>query len=251
MAKASNSEKPVSNSPKNETPANPDSNSKKAEKSEKTVIIFSMQIRMKKLMDNGFLYVFGGVLLLIFLFSLLTDSNVEKISLSQFVQDTRENKINKVEVAGNELRLFYDDDVRKITRKEDNQELLSVLEASDIDLASLDMDVKNLSFGEMVWEFILAIIPLVLVTGVLFFLLFRQARGAPDGTMGMGRSKAKLFVKGKQNISFKNVGGMDEAKQELEEIVDFLKDPKKYHKVGARTPKGVLLVGPSGTGKTL
>jgi cell division protease FtsH len=88
------------------------------------------------------------------------------------------------------------------------------------------------------------------MVGVLFFI-FRQARGAQDGIMGIGRSKAKLFVKGKQNINFKDVGGMDEAKRELEEIVDFLRDPRKYKKVGARTPKGVLLVGPAGTGKTL
>ena len=69
--------------------------------------------------------------------------------------------------------------------------------------------------------------------------------------MGIGKSKAKLFVKGKQNTKFADVGGMDEAKAELEEVVDFLKNPKKYTKVGARTPKGVLLVGPAGTGKTL
>ncbi len=69
--------------------------------------------------------------------------------------------------------------------------------------------------------------------------------------LGFGKSKAKFFVKGKQNISFKDVGGMQEAKQELEEIVDFMKHPKKYTDLGARTPKGVLLIGPAGTGKTL
>lgn len=215
------------------------------------VRIFSMQVNLNKLMDKGLLWVFGGVLLLLLLLNFLNSGNIEKISLSQFIQDTRDGKVNKVEIAGNELRLFYDDDVRKVTRKENNQELVNVFETANIDLASVDLDVRNLSFGEMLWEFVLTLFPLLLVTGILFFLIFRQAKGAQDGIMGIGRSKAKLFVKGKQNITFKNVGGMKEAKQELEEIVDFLKDPKKYHKVGARTPKGVLLVGPSGTGKTL
>jgi cell division protease FtsH len=97
------------------------------------------------------------------------------------------------------------------------------------------------------------------VTNVLFFVglaiffiwMMRQARGAQDSVFGFGKSNAKLFTKGKQNIRFDNVGGLKEAKQEVEEIVDFLKNPKKYQKLGARTPKGVLLIGPSGTGKTL
>jgi cell division protease FtsH len=92
--------------------------------------------------------------------------------------------------------------------------------------------------------------PIVLMFILLLFIM-RRAQGGQDNILGIGRSKAKVFVKGKQDVKFKDVGGMKEAKQELEEIVDFMKHPKKYTKVGARTPKGVLLVGPSGTGKTL
>lgn len=245
MAKTQPTDKPTS-------PITPKKDDKgKSPQADQKVRIFSMQVNLNKLMDKGMLWIFGGVLLLLLLLNFLNTGNIEKISLSQFIQDTRDGKVNKVEIAGNELRLFYDDDVKKVTRKENNQELVNVFETANIDLASVDLDVRNLSFGEMMWEFVLTLFPLLLVTGILFFLIFRQAKGAQDGIMGIGRSKAKLFVKGKQNITFKNVGGMKEAKQELEEIVDFLKDPKKYHKVGARTPKGVLLVGPSGTGKTL
>jgi cell division protease FtsH len=72
----------------------------------------------------------------------------------------------------------------------------------------------------------------------------RQARGSQSSMFGFGKSKHKLFAKGKQKMSFENVAGVDEAKRELVEVVDFLKNPKKYHSLGARTPKGVLLVGP-------
>src|SRR3989337_723427 len=81
--------------------------------------------------------------------------------------------------------------------------------------------------------------------------MVRQARGAQDSIFSFGQSKAKLFDKGKQSVKFADVAGVDEAKNELEEVVDFLKKPGKYKAVGARTPKGVLLVGPSGVGKTL
>jgi cell division protease FtsH len=86
---------------------------------------------------------------------------------------------------------------------------------------------------------------------VFFFWIFRQARGAQDSLFTFGRSGARLFAKGKQKFTFEDVAGVEEAKKELEEIVDFLKHPAKYRRLGARTPKGVLLVGPSGTGKTL
>jgi cell division protease FtsH len=88
---------------------------------------------------------------------------------------------------------------------------------------------------------------------ILFILWFfkKQSGGGAGGVFGFGKSTAKLFVKGKQSLTFKDVAGVEEAKKDLEEVVDFLKNPEKYKKIGARAPKGVLLVGPSGVGKTL
>ncbi|KKU95374.1 MAG: ATP-dependent zinc metalloprotease FtsH [Candidatus Amesbacteria bacterium GW2011_GWB1_48_13] len=103
-------------------------------------------------------------------------------------------------------------------------------------------------------QILAAVLPSVIGTGVVLLVLlymFRQARGAQDSIFSFGQSKAKLFDKGKQSVKFADVAGVDEAKKELEEVVDFLKNPGKYKAVGARTPKGVLLVGPSGVGKTL
>jgi cell division protease FtsH len=98
------------------------------------------------------------------------------------------------------------------------------------------------------------VLSLLLTIGLpvlLILWLFRKQSGGNGGMFGFGKSTAKLFVKGKQNTTFKDVAGVKEAKDDLMEIVDFLKHPEKYHKMGARAPKGVLLVGPSGVGKTL
>lgn len=214
------------------------------------VNVFGRKVDLNKLMNKSFLYLFIGLLFLPFLISVIGSRSGDKITLSQFVEDVRSEQVERVEVAGDELRIEYKDGANKTARKENGQQLVEVFDSAGIDLAKVDVEIENLSFGAMIWELIMVLLPILLLAG-LFFFLFRQARGGQDGIMGIGRSKAKLFVKGKQNVTFKNVGGMDEAKKELEEIVDFLKAPKKYTKVGARTPKGVLLVGPSGTGKTL
>lgn len=209
-----------------------------------------VSVNVGKMWQKWAVYLLIGLLFLPFIFSLFS-SNKETISLSQMITDVKDGKIATIEVAGEELQLGYKEEgVEKVSRKEANQNIVDILTTQGIELNSADVEIVDVGLTQMLMELFVNLLPIILMLG-LFFFIFRQAKGSQDGIMGIGRSKAKLFVKGKQNISFKDVGGMDEAKKELEEIVDFLKHPKKYSKVGARTPKGVLLVGPAGTGKTL
>lgn len=100
-------------------------------------------------------------------------------------------------------------------------------------------------------EILAGFLPFLLLLGLLYFLFVRQMRMAGKGAMNFGKSRAKLLTRTKNKITFKDVAGAEEAKEEVEEIIEFLKDPKKFQKLGGRIPKGVLLVGPPGTGKTL
>src|SRR5699024_4382646 len=105
--------------------------------------------------------------------------------------------------------------------------------------------------GDSVWiTLFTSIIPFVLIL-LLFFVLLNQAQGGGNRVMNFGKSKAKMYNEEKKKVNFGDVAGADEEKEELVEVVDFLKDPRKFATVGARIPKGVLLVGPPGTGKTL
>jgi cell division protease FtsH len=210
-----------------------------------------LKINLNKFFNKTFIYL---VIFFLFVPSLLgvlgKNSGREQITMSQMVADIRSEKVSKMEVYGQELRLTYKDNSKKIAKKEEGQQALQVLNAAGIDLAAVDTQIHDATFLQMLWELVINFLPIILMF-VFLMVVFKQAKGGGDAMFGMGKSKAKVFVKGKQNISFKDVGGMNEAKKELEEIVDFLKNPKKYAKVGARTPKGVLLVGPAGTGKTL
>ena len=100
-------------------------------------------------------------------------------------------------------------------------------------------------------EILVTLLPFVIIIGVLYFLFVRQLRMAGRGAMSFGKSRAKMLTREREKVNFKDVAGCDEAKEEVEEIVEFLKDPKKFQKIGGRIPKGVLLVGSPGTGKTL
>lgn len=186
-----------------------------------------------------------------FILSLIAAASLEEeIPLSEALADIKNQRIEKIEVEGERLHLTYTDGERRLSRKEGTETLIEVLERTDIDPGSVTIEVRDQSLGRVWWEILGTVLPLVLM-GLFFLFLIRQARGAQDSLFTFGRSKAKLFSKGKQTVTFADVGGVEESKKELEEIVDFLKHPRKYSRVGARTPKGALLVGPSGTGKTL
>ena len=107
------------------------------------------------------------------------------------------------------------------------------------------------SQNPILWQVISSAVPFLLVLGLLYFLFIRQMRMAGRGAMSFGKSRARLMTRDRNKITFDDVAGVDEAKEEVEEIIEFLKDPKRFQRLGGRIPKGVLLVGPPGTGKTL
>lgn len=173
-----------------------------------------------------------------------------EIPLSQALDDVRNNKIDKVAVENDQLTFTYKDGTEKISTKESTISFTEVLDRAHIDPTKVHYVITNQTITKAIGDVLGLLLPLILTAGVIFFIFRMQSRGAQD-IFSFGRSKAKLFAKGKQSTTFKDVAGVDEAKKELEEIVDFLKHPAKYRAMGARTPKGVLLFGPAGVGKTL
>ena len=224
--------------------------SKNSSSSSKNPRISKFEMKIKLDPKRAIVYMLIGLLFVPFLISVFTSYGSNSVSLSQLVSDIKADKIDKIEISGNELKANYQDGSFKTSLKEPGQQLFEIFDQAQINLNTVDVEVKDHSLLQMVWDVVINFLPILLMI-VFFLMIFRQARGGADGIFGIGKSKAKIFVKGKQDKKFSDVGGMKEAKQELEEVVDFLKNPKKYTKIGARTPKGVLLVGPSGTGKTL
>lgn len=177
-------------------------------------------------------------------------NDAKKIPVSQVVQDVKNKKVSTITVADNKLQVTYKSGEKVESAKEPNTSIYEILKNSGVDPSSVKISVKD-DAGVNTWVGILSsILPVVLMIA-FFYFLFRQARGAQESIFSFGSSRAKTFNKDFPNVTFGDVAGVDEAKQELTEIVDFLKNPEKYRALGARTPKGVLLVGPSGTGKTL
>jgi cell division protease FtsH len=173
-----------------------------------------------------------------------------KVELSQAVNDIKDGKIDKVVVENDNLVITYKDSSVKVASKESGETFTDLLQKSGIDPTTVKYTVLDQTAIKAIGSVLGIVLPLALMGAFFFFIIKAQSRSAQD-IFSFGRSRAKLFDKGKQPVTFKDVAGVDEAKKELEEIVDFLKNPAKYRKIGARTPKGVLLFGPAGVGKTL
>ena len=112
--------------------------------------------------------------------------------------------------------------------------------------------VRETRFSNGLWtNIMISVLPILLMVGLFYFIFARQMRGAGNGALQFGKSRARMLVPGKDKLTLKDVAGIDEAKEEMQEIVDFLKDPAKFRRLGGKIPRGVLMVGPPGTGKTL
>ncbi|KKU48865.1 MAG: ATP-dependent zinc metalloprotease FtsH [Candidatus Woesebacteria bacterium GW2011_GWD1_47_21] len=174
----------------------------------------------------------------------------EKLDISQALTDIKEEKVEKILVENERIVLTYKSGEAKYTVKEPNENFSDLLDKADIDPTKVNYSVVDQTLTKVFGEVLSIVLPLGLMAAFFFFILRAQNKGAQD-IFSFGRSRAKLFAKGKQSITFNDVAGVEDAKKELEEVVDFLKNPAKYRKIGARTPKGVLLFGPAGVGKTL
>lgn len=191
-----------------------------------------------------------GVVLL-YTYVLPQQSSMEEISLSQAIADIKEDKVSTATVDGNRVELQYrDSDTVRVTNKEPGDTFSSQLQTYGVDPNKVKIDPEGESAADLWLNILGTFLPILLIAG-FFFIILRQSRNASGSLFAFGRSKARLFTQDKPKVKFKDVAGVDEAKQELEEVIEFLKTPDKFQKLGAKIPKGVLLVGPPGTGKTL
>lgn len=174
----------------------------------------------------------------------------EKLDLSQALTDIKEEKVEKILVENEKIILTYKTGEAKYTVKEPNENFSDLLDKADIDPTKINYSVIDQTLTKVFAEVLSIVLPLGLMVAFFFFILRAQNKGAQD-IFSFGRSRAKLFAKGKQSTTFEDVAGVEDAKKELEEVVDFLKNPAKYRRIGARTPKGVLLFGPAGVGKCI
>ncbi len=196
------------------------------------------------------------LLSLTLLFSFLYQSQTKpnKISITELAQKINSGEIAKIVVSGNKLEITLKNGETAISQKERESGITQTLDnygVSPSALSGVSLEVKDES-GLSFWMKVLipALLPLLII-GFFFWIILKQAKTGVNQAFTFGRSNIRLFTNFKERISFNDVAGLKEAKKELEEIADFLKEPKKYLDMGAKIPKGVLLMGPPGTGKTL
>jgi cell division protease FtsH len=181
--------------------------------------------------------------------------NPEAINLNQVAADIKARQVMKIETTENELTITYKDGTEKTSTKEPESTLIDQLillgvTQEDLAATNIDLEFKPPSAWWNVLTAVGYVLPfLILIAG--FFFIFRQAQGSNNAAISFGKSRARMFSGDHPTVTFDDVAGVDESKEELQEVVEFLREPQKFIALGARIPKGVLLVGPPGTGKTL
>jgi len=209
------------------------------------------EIKIQFDLKTLFIVLFAGFFLFTIFSPLISKgSTAEDISLSKLISSIEKGTVKEINVSETKVTATYKDKSETVTYIEPGDNFRQILNDSSVPLNSVNLVVEDTQSNVQLWSLLGSIIPAVLLFGFFWFMI-RQARGSQDSVFSFGQSKAKRFNKETSKITFKDVAGVEEAKRELEEVVDFLKKPEKYRKLGARPPKGVILVGPAGTGKTL
>lgn len=205
--------------------------------------------RISQILRFGLFWAIIIFVALIFYATLFPASNLKDVALSDVVRRANDGKIAQLEIQGNDIKITPKDQSKPTEH--------SVKESSSIYEQGLNKDAKvevkvipPSTTGETMWNLAVMVVP-VLIIVVFFMFMMRQAQGQNNQAMGFGKSKARLYGQDREKVLFTDIAGNDNAKQDLQEVVDFLKHPKKYKDLGAKIPKGVLLVGNPGTGKTM
>ncbi len=193
--------------------------------------------------------IIGGFFLLL-LVVLPRQAGTPELEISQVLQMAEAGEVAKIEVQGDTLTVLNTEGQTFKSRKESSVSVLELLSERDIATGADGIEVLVKKGGTNFGGILLSFLPLILIGGLVFFM-FRRARGGMNQVMSIGKTKARVVVDERPAVTFSQVAGVEEAKEELEEIVEFLGHPEKFTRIGARLPKGVLLVGPPGTGKTL
>ena len=205
-------------------------------------------------MRNSFIYLLIAVALIAIVFTLFSEplGGSREVPVSQVISMSASGDVDVIEIDGDKLTILTNSGETLVSRKEAGASLVEQLNDSGVDTVNgrLELVVKGSSGIGSLFRLFFNFLPLIFFGAILLFMI-RQAQGNANQTFSFGKSRARMFVGDSPDVSFSDVAGVDEAKEELVEVVEFLKFPERFLALGAKIPKGVLLVGPPGTGKTL